>query len=75
VKVEERSGPELGVVRPVLRCYDIGQSMSVDAGGFFNFGPPTAARANNRRTWTGPPGSAAPHTHAQSDVFFARDDD
>lgn len=61
--------------RAVQRCYDIGEYMSVDAGGFFNFGPPTAAWGDNRRTWTGPPGSAAPYTHAQPDVFFGRADD
>ncbi len=58
--------------RAVQRCYDIGEYMSVDSGGFFNFGPPTAAWGDNRRPWTGPPGSAAPYTHAQPDVFFGR---
>jgi hypothetical protein len=31
-----------------------------------------AAWGDNRNTWTGPPGSAAPYTHAQPDVFFGR---
>jgi len=33
---------------------------------------PVAAWGDNRNTWTGPPGSAAPFTHAQPDVFFTR---
>ena len=31
-----------------------------------------SAWGDNRNTWTGPVGSAAPYMHAQPDVFFGR---
>ena len=46
--------------------------MSVAAGGDEDDGGPLAAWGDNRNTWTGPPGSAAPYSHAQPDVFFGR---
>jgi hypothetical protein len=59
--------------RAVAQCYDIGEYMSVTVSGTpQDFGRPIAAWGDNRNTWTGPPGSAAPFTHAQPDVFSAR---
>jgi hypothetical protein len=65
--------------RTVTTCYDIGEYMSVAArvrGGSDTDGV-VAAWGDNRNTWTGPspppaPGSSAPGTHAQPDVFFGR---
>ena len=58
--------------RAIAHCYDIGEYMSVAAGGDEDDGGPLAAWGDNRNTWTGPPGSAAPYSHAQPDVFFGR---
>ena len=56
--------------RTVAHCYDIGEYMSVaDPRGDKQ---PIAAWGDNRNTWTGPAGSAAPYTHAQPDVFSGR---
>ena len=59
--------------RTIATCYDIGEYMSVtvpategDADG------PIAAWGDNRNSWTGPLGSAAPFKHAQPDVFSGR---
>ena len=60
--------------RTIVACYDIGEYMSVAArvrGGSSTDGV-VAAWGDNRNTWTGPPDSAAPYTHAQPDVFFGR---
>ena len=58
--------------RAIAHCYDIGEYMSVAVGTQDSDGETMAAWGDNRNTWTGPPGSAAPFTHAQPDVFFAR---
>jgi hypothetical protein len=59
--------------RVVAHCYDIGEYMSVQSGAFFEAeNRVSAARGDNRRRWTGPPGSGAPFEHAQPDVFFGR---
>jgi hypothetical protein len=60
--------------RTVVACYDIGEYMSVAARvrGESSTDGVVAAWGDNRNTWTGPPGSAAPYTHAQPDVFFGR---
>lgn len=61
--------------RAIAHCYDIGEYMSLasnlrgDGGGQSGT---VAAWGDNRNSWTGPPGSAAPYTHAQPDVFFGR---
>ena len=54
--------------RIIATCYDIGEYMSLAATP----GQPIAAWGDNRNTWTGPAGSAAPFTHAQPDVFSGR---
>ena len=58
--------------RTVVSCYDIGEYLSIGAGGSDDGEGPLAAWGDNRNTWTGPAGSAAPFTHAQPDVFFSR---
>jgi hypothetical protein len=60
--------------RTIRPCYDIGEYMSVAARvrGQSSTDGVVAAWGDNRNTWTGPPGSAAPYTHAQPDVFFGR---
>ena len=55
--------------RAIAHCYDIGEYMSVASNGDDDDGP-VAAWGDNRNSWTGPTGSAAPFTHAQPDVFF-----
>ena len=55
--------------RLIASCYDIGEYLSVTGNDSDNKGA-YAAWGDNRNTWTGPPGSAAPYTHAQPDVFF-----
>jgi hypothetical protein len=54
--------------RTVVSCYDIGEyqtlARSRDQGEAV-----TAAWGDNRNSWTAPPGSAAPGTHSQPDVF------
>jgi hypothetical protein len=57
--------------RTVVACYDIGEYMSVQAGSSSD-NAVSAAWGDNRNSWTGPPGSPAPFTHAQPDVFFSR---
>jgi hypothetical protein len=60
--------------RTVNTCYDIGEYMSVAARvrGQSDSDGVVAAWGDNRNSWTGPPGSSAPYTHAQPDVFFGR---
>ena len=58
--------------RIIASCYNIGEYMSIAAGGSDDGEGPMAAWGDNRNAWTGPPGSAAPFTHAQPDVFFTR---
>jgi hypothetical protein len=58
--------------RIIAHCYDIGEYMSVAVAD--NPGEAVAAWGDNRNPWTGRPGSAAPFTHAQPDVFFGRID-
>jgi hypothetical protein len=61
--------------RVIATCYDIGEYMSVAVSATQEgSGQPIAAWGDNRNSWTGPPGSAAPFTHAQPDVFSARVD-
>lgn len=56
-----------------VTCYDLGEYMAVQAGPFLDTrNRVSAAWGENRRSWTGPPGSVAPYTHAQPDVFFGR---
>jgi hypothetical protein len=57
--------------RVVQSCYDIGeyQTLVRPLGG--NDDNLVAAWGDNRRTWVGPAGSAAPGPHAQPDVFTA----
>jgi hypothetical protein len=50
-------------------CYDLGDYMSVAVD---RSGEVRAAWGDDRRKWTGPPGSPAPYTHSQPDVFFGR---
>jgi len=56
--------------RTVVSCYDIGEyqalARSRDEGESVS-----AAWGDNRNRWIAPPGSAAPGTHAQPDVFTA----
>ena len=62
--------------RTIVSCYDIGEYLSIAAGRSDDDEEgPVAAWGDNRNTWTGPPGSAAPFTHAQPDVFFTRLED
>jgi len=56
--------------RTVATCYDIGEYMSIAAGDDPN--NPIAAWGDNRNPWVAPPGSPAPGTHAQPDVFSGR---
>jgi hypothetical protein len=57
--------------RTIVSCYDIGEYMSIAAGGEHA----VAAWGDNRHTWIGPAGSAAPGPHAKADVFFRSLDD
>jgi hypothetical protein len=58
--------------RTIATCYDIGEYMSVATVRNETEGETVATWGDNRNAWTGPPGSAAPFTHAQPDVFFGR---
>lgn len=60
--------------RSIAQCYDIGEYMSVAlrGPGEGKGEGAVAAWGDNRNAWTGPPGSAAPYTHAQADVYFGR---
>jgi hypothetical protein len=51
-------------------CYDIGDYMSAAVDR--ERGEVRAAWCDDRGKWTGPPGSPAPYTHSQPDVFFGR---
>ena len=53
--------------RTIAQCYDIGEYMSVGVAD--DPSKAIAAWGDNRNPWTGPPGSSAPFTHAQPDVF------
>lgn len=56
--------------RAVATCYDIGEYMSIAVAEDPN--NPIAAWGDNRNSWVGPAGSAAPGPHAQPDVFSGR---
>lgn len=56
--------------RAIAHCYDIGEYMGITGTGDILDNDSLAAWGDNRNSWTGPPGSAAPFTHAQPDVFF-----